>query len=150
MGYEWGKRSKKRAEAVSPLLFDYTATTALSVSQYDMTIARWGGVRPASLQNEIYREGYSHKDGYQKLSYHQASPPLLKNTTDLTGKALDIIPVNGGYANTKAFRHFARCMFWAWQDLIYQGVVPQGVHLEWGGHWTNFVDLPHWQIVMRK
>ena len=125
--YEWGNRSKQRMKGVEPLLRE-CATAALYSSKYDMTIPWMGGLRTAEQQNRIFKTGNSQLDGHNKRSYHQ------------TGKALDIIPVEGGYTNDKAFRHFAACMFTEWQKMN------TGLILEWGGHWENFIDTPHWQI----
>ena len=137
MGYKFGSRSLERLEGVNPLLLK-CAKLALDMSIYDMTIPPDGGYRSAQDQYRIFSTGASQKDGYKKKSYHQ------------TGNALDAIPVEGLYANDKGFRHFARCMFKAWQILIFEGEVPKGTFLEWGGHWQNFIDVPHWQIVERK
>ena len=133
MAFEWGNRSLTRMQGVYPLLV-LCATQALARSRHDMTIPWLGGVRTAEEQNEIYKEGNSQKDGFEKKSYHQ------------TGLALDVIPVQGGYANDKAFRHFAACMFFEWQQLCRDNPEAAGFTLEWGGHWQNFVDSPHWQL----
>lgn len=135
MSYQWGQRSLERMEGVNPILIQ-CATIALSKSQHDMTIPNFGGVRTAEDQNGLFKKGYSKADGYEKKSYHQS-----KN-------ALDVIPVEGGYKNDKAFRHFAGKMFSAWQAMIAAGE-NKGYTLEWGGHWQNFIDVPHWQIVKR-
>jgi peptidoglycan LD-endopeptidase CwlK len=139
--FSWGNKSKERMEGVNPLLIE-CATRALAMSKHDMTIPGMGGVRTAEEQNAIFKEGNSQKDGFKKKSYHQS------------GNAIDIIPVQGGYTNDKAFRHFAACMFHSWQMMIFYGhddpgmkeLVPDGLCLEWGGHWSNFIDTPHWQI----
>ena len=123
-------------QGVDELLIE-CSTKALAISKHDMTIPWMGGLRTAEQQYEIFKEGNSKLDGFDKKSYHQ------------TGKALDVIPVQGGYSNDKAFRHFAACMFHAYQVMIQEGKVPEGLILEWGGHWQNFIDKPHWQIVQR-
>ena len=120
-------------EGVHPALIK-CAERALSISKYDMTIPWMGGVRTAEDQRKIFDQGYSQVDGYKKKSYHQ------------TGKALDVIPVKGGYDNDKAFRHFAKCMFLTWQRMMTRKET-EGYFLEWGGHWMNFIDNPHWQLV---
>jgi peptidoglycan L-alanyl-D-glutamate endopeptidase CwlK len=138
--FNWGNRSKERMEGVNPLLIE-CATEALKISKHDMTIPWMGGVRTAEEQNAIFKEGNTQKDGFEKKSYHQG------------GNALDVIPVSGGYANDKAFRHFAACMFTAWQDILVNRLcedhTDHAYRLEWGGHWQNFIDSPHWQIVKR-
>ena len=135
MSYTWGTRSMERLEGVNPILIN-CITIALRNSQHDMTIPNYGGLRTPEDQNELFKKGYSQKDGYEKLSYHQ------------TGDAVDVIPVQGAYANDKGFRHFAKCMFSAWQGMIAAGE-HGGYTLEWGGHWQSFIDVPHWQIVKR-
>ena len=135
MNFQWGNRSKERMQGVHELPVE-CATRALSISKHDMTIPWMGGLRTAEEQNDIFKEGNSQLDGYEKKSYHQS------------GFALDIIPVQGGYANDKAFRHFAKCMFFTWQLMIREGKAGDFI-LEWGGHWQKFIDVPHWQIVKR-
>jgi len=102
------------------------------MSKHDMTIPGHGGLRTEEEQNQIFKKGHSKCDGYNKKSYHQS------------GNAVDVIPVVGLYSNDKGFRHFAACMFHSWQKLLKAGEV-RGL-LEWGGHWQNFIDVPHWQI----
>jgi len=135
MSYKFGNRSNERMEGVNSVLIQ-CAGIALGKSQHDMTIPKTGGLRTPEDQNKLFKKGYSQKDGFEKKSYHQS------------GNALDVIPVVGGYANDKAFRHFAGKMFSAWQGIIAAGE-HQGYTLEWGGHWQNFLDVPHWQIVKR-
>ena len=129
MGFKWGNRSIQRTIGVNNTLMN-CATLALKKSQHDMTIPWMGGLRTAEQQNRIFKTGASTLDGFTRKSYHQ------------TGNALDVIPVHGGYSNDKAFRHFAQCMFNAWQEMEVKGY-----RLEWGGHWQDFLDQPHWQII---
>ncbi|MDA1120883.1 MAG: M15 family metallopeptidase [Bacteroidetes bacterium] len=135
MSYKYGNTSIVRMIGVNPVLIR-CAEIALSKSQHDMTIPNFGGLRTPEDQNSLFQKGYSKADGYEKKSYHQ------------TGDALDVIPVIGGYKNEKAFRHFAGNMFSAWQMMI-KANENEGYILEWGGHWQNFIDVPHWQIVKR-
>jgi peptidoglycan L-alanyl-D-glutamate endopeptidase CwlK len=131
--YNWGNSSKERMRGVNSLLIE-CATRALRKSSYDMTIPWMGGLRTAEEQNEIFKAGNSKCDGYDKKSYHQ------------TGMALDVIPVGvDPYANTEVLNHFAKKMFEAWQEMIYQGAA-KGL-LYWGGHWgASGWDKPHWEI----
>lgn len=135
MAYSFGNRSTGRMQGVNSVMVQ-CASIALGKSQHDMTIPSTGGIRTADDQKKLYDKGYSQCDGTEKLSYHQS------------GNALDVVAVKGGYANAAAFRHFAKCMFSAWQTMIKAGE-NEGYTLEWGGHWQNFIDVPHWQIVKR-
>ncbi|MDC3237400.1 M15 family metallopeptidase [bacterium] len=131
--YKWGSKSLSRMEGVNPLLIE-CATRALAKSKFDMTIPGMGGLRTTEDQKGIFDRGYSQVDGTKRKSYHQ------------TGNALDVIAVIDGYNNDVAFRDFAKRMFNAWQEMIYQGEA-RG-KLEWGGNWRNFIDKPHWQIIL--
>lgn len=133
--FKFGERSTGRMQGVNPILIQ-CASVALAKSKHDMTIPKSGGLRSPDDQNILFKKGYSQKDGFDKKSYHQS------------GNALDVVPVVGGYANDRAFRHFAGKMFSAWQGIIAAGD-HQGNTLEWGGHWQNFIDVPHFQIVKR-
>ena len=135
MSYRFGDRSIKRLEGVHENLI-VCASKALYASDFDMTIPWMGGLRTAKEQNEIFKKGYSQRDGYTRKSYHQ------------TGMAIDIIPVDGGYTNGAGFRHFAGKMFSQWQSMIKNGQIPENMYLEWGGHWTSFIDKPHWQVII--
>lgn len=128
--FRFGNRSVDRMDNVDNMLVE-CAIKALSKANYDMTIPWMGGVRTKEEQNKLYLKGNSKADGYNKKSYHQS------------GQALDIIPVDG-YGNIKAFRHFAKHMFATWQLMIYSGEA-KGL-LYWGGHWSSFLDLPHYEI----
>ncbi len=129
--YKFGTRSIERLKGVNPDMVK-CLEMALAISKCDMTIPWMGGLRSSEDQKSIFEKGNSKCDGYSKKSYHQS------------GNAADCIPVVGGYSNDKDFRHFAGCMFHVWQKLLKSGEV-NGL-LEWGGHWQNFIDLPHWQI----
>lgn len=136
MNYKFGTRSKERMKGVNDVLIE-CATRALAISKHDMTIPGTGGLRTPEQQNELFQKGYSQMDGYTKRSYHQS------------GFALDVIPVKDGYKNDKAFRHFAKCIYYSWQLMAKNGKIPTNYYLEWGGHWQNFIDVPHWQIILR-
>jgi peptidoglycan L-alanyl-D-glutamate endopeptidase CwlK len=136
MSYKWGTTSKERIEGVHGLLIELI-TRSLSISQHDMFIPGSGGVRTADEQNVLFKKGFSQMDGFEKKSYHQS------------GLAVDVVPVKDAYNNAGGFRHFAKCMFRTWQLMIKEGKVSEKYYLEYGGHWTNFVDVPHWQLKIR-
>jgi len=131
--YNWGKRSLRRIKGVNKDLI-LCATISLEESEHDMTIPWMGGVRKAVEQKAIYLAGNSKLDGYKKKSYHQ------------TGNALDIIPVIGKYKNIEAMDYFSLLMFKNWKILKNKKQVSGS--LQWGGNWKNFVDKPHYQIVI--
>jgi len=126
-------------KGVNPQLIE-CANRSLEESSYDMTIPWMGGVREPEEQHAIFKEGNSKCDGYRLLSYHQ------KEASDNGyGNALDAIPVDGGYNNTRAMNHFARIMLINWQEMIAEGTA-EGVMI-WGGTFgESGWDKPHYEI----
>lgn len=132
MSFNWGSRSLKRMEGVNEDLLK-CATIALSKSRYDMTIPWMGGLRTAEEQNNIFKQGNSKCDGYDVKSYHQS------------GNALDVIPVEKGYKNTRAMNYFANLMLITWQELLSKREV-SGL-MTWGGTFgSQGWDKPHYEI----
>ena len=131
--YKFGTTSIRRMEGVDERLVECVTRALTSSKRYDYSIPWMGGMRTPKEQLALFKNGASQLDGYRKQSYHQ------------TGNAIDVIPynVNPEY-NVKAHMYFAELMFSEWQRGLYTGEY-RGV-LEWGGHWTNFNDMPHWQI----
>jgi len=122
------ENSKKNLYGVDAELFA-VVELALTITKVDFGIPRYGGKRTAGEQNALYKAGKSKLDGYNKLSYHQ------------TGKAFDVFAYVDGKASwsAKHLTHVATAILAAASHL--------GVALEWGGHWSSFVDMPHFQKV---
>lgn len=130
--YKWGASSISRMEGVDLMLVE-CAARALARSKYDMTIPWMGGIRTDREQHDIFKEGNSKCDGYNIKSYHQS------------GNALDVIPVDKGYKNTRAMNHFARLMLEEWQKMLRAGEVDKV--MIWGGTFgSQGWDKPHYEI----
>ncbi len=130
--YKFGQRSLSRLSGVNPQLIE-CAKRALAKSQYDMTVPWMGGLRTEEEQNEIFKEGNSKCDGYKVKSYHQS------------GNAIDLIPVEKGYKNTRGLNHFARVMMSEWQSMLINGEA-EGIMI-WGGTFgSNSWDRPHFEV----
>ncbi len=130
--YTFGTKSIERMDGVDQALID-VAVRALEISSkriggIDFTIPKYGGVRTAQEQRELYDKKRSKADGTKKKSYHQS------------GKALDVIAYVDGSAsyNDEDLYKVAVCML--------QAAIELNVKLEWGGNWRTFKDLPHYQI----
>lgn len=137
--YKFGARSMRRLEGVNPQLVE-CLVRSLAESKYDMTIPWMAGVRTPKEQNDIFKEGNSKCDGYEKLSYHQ-----IEAADNGYGNAVDAIPVNGGYENTRALNYFSRLMMINWQEMIAEGIA-EGVMI-WGGTFgATSWDRPHFEI----
>jgi len=99
------------------------------------------GLRTVEKQQEYYNKGLSQLDGISKTSYHQ----------DIYGdgysRAVDIVPYHSSaqqWEDEKAYKHLAKIIFSVSQKMLYNQQIKH--YIEWGGHWRNFKDLPHWQI----
>lgn len=145
MGYAWGLKSYERMERVNPYLVE-CAEIVISESIYDLTIPWMGGVRTASEQNAIFKEGNSKCDGFDVLSYHQ-----VEAATNGFGNALDIIPsgVDKPYEDTRKLNYVGRAMLTTWQELVFkyaQEGEDIGVMI-WGGTFgASSWDRPHFEI----
>jgi len=126
--FKLGNKSKKNLYGVDADLWQ-VVELALTITKIDFGIPTDGGLRTAERQNELYKLKASKLDGYNKKSYHQ------------TGKAFDVFAYVDGKASwqTKHLYHVATAILAAASQL--------GVALEWGGHWSSFVDMPHFQKV---
>ena len=126
--FELSQTSRKRLEGVNPRLIE-VIELALQLTKVDFGIPKHGGKRIASEQHELYLQKLSQLDGYKRLSKHQS------------GNAFDVF----AYVNGKAswdlddLAHVATAILAAASQL--------GVKLAWGGHWTKFVDAPHFEMV---
>ena len=122
------KRSYERLNGVDAILIAIL-TEAIKESPYDFGIPRYGGLRTAEDQYILYKKGKSKCDGFKKKSYHQS------------GKAFDIFAyVDGGASWDKdILRAIAKHIKEVAKEKF-------DVELTWGGDWTRFVDMPHFQI----
>lgn len=125
--FQFSQTSLNRMMGVDPRLIGI-AKRALEISKIDFGIPAHGGLRTAQEQKELFLQGVSKADGFEKPSYHQ------------TGKALDVYAYVDGKASwhEEHLTHIAAAMLQAASQL--------GYRLEWGGFWKNFVDMPHFQI----
>lgn len=104
-------------------------------SPYDFGIPQHGGFRTESEQNMLFkkRPKVTNIDGIKRKSYHQ------------TGRAFDIFAFVDGVAtwDHKYYEPIARHL----QKIAKE---KYNVNLEWGGDWTRFKDLPHFQVKMSQ
>ena len=101
---------------------------ALEISVIDFGIPKYGGIRTAEEQYELFLDGKSRADGTNDLSYHQS------------GKALDFFAFVDGNASWHP-GHLAMVA-----AAFLQASAELGYRLTWGGLWlpvktTN--GVPH-------
>lgn len=135
MAYQLSAKSKERLAGVNPVLIQIIEA-AIADSPIDFGIPPDGGLRTAARQGELYAQGrtkpgakITQVDGVNRKSVHQS------------GNAFDIYAVVDGKA-TWEHAHYAPIA----RHLQKVAKEQFGVELEWGGDWTKFKDLPHFQI----
>ena len=120
----WDSRSVKNINTTKKIL-QVLSQKILHKLIYSVVVLDNGGLRTAEQQNEIYKQGFSKCDGYNKKSYHQS------------GLAIDYVPkVNGviTWSNGLAFLSNAKVVFECWDEMVEAGQT-EGYYLHWGGFW---------------
>ena len=119
--------SSERLAGVNPELIK-VVNLALTISKIDFGIPADGGIRTTARQHELFLKSLSRCDGYTKLSNHQS------------GNAFDVYAYVDGKASWDKYHltHVATAILSAASQL--------GVPLVWGGHFHNFLDMPHFEI----
>lgn len=96
-----------------------------AIRHYDFSVVC--GHRGMEEQNKAFNEGNSTLRWPK--SRHNAYP----------SRAVDIIPYPTGYDDIEEFFKMATYIFAAANKL--------GISIRWGGHWKNFKDYPHFELV---
>jgi peptidoglycan L-alanyl-D-glutamate endopeptidase CwlK len=126
--FKLGKASKRNLKGVNSMLIA-VIERALQISNVDFGIPSTGGVRTAEQQYKLYCNGKSKRDGNIKKSKHQS------------GNAFDIFAYVDGKASYEV-EHLALCA-----TAILQAANELGISVYWGGHWRNFKDMPHFELI---
>ncbi len=126
--YQLSSKSKQRREGVDPRLVEIS-DLAIQITVVDFGHPADSGKRTAERQNELYLDGKSKADGYNKLSRHQS------------GKALDFYAFVDGKASWDT-EHLAMVA-----AAFLQAASILGYKLKWGGLWKSFKDYPHVELV---
>ena len=125
--FKLSDKSKQRREGIDPRLIEIS-DLAIQISVIDFGIPGDGGLRTAERQNELFEDGKSKADGYDKLSEHQS------------GNALDFYAYVDGAASWEP-EHLAMVA-----AAFLQAAAMLGYKLKWGGLWKSFKDMPHVQL----
>jgi len=122
MNFKLSERSLERAKDVNPKLINLILL-AIRRTPVDFGVAWMGGKRTAEEQNQLFKEGYSQCDGYEKLSKHQS------------GDAIDLNIFVGSklVENKEMLCVVAGIMFSCANEL--------GIKIIWGRDWNNNGDL---------
>ena len=71
MNYKLSDRSLNRLKGVNKKLIDLLLL-AIKRTPIDFGVAWMGGIRTPEEQSQLFKEGYSKCDGYEKISKHQS------------------------------------------------------------------------------
>jgi peptidoglycan L-alanyl-D-glutamate endopeptidase CwlK len=126
--FQLSSKSKQRREGVDPRLIEIS-DLAIQITVVDFGHPADAGKRTVERQNELYLDGKSKADGYNKLSRHQS------------GKALDFYAFVDGKASWDT-EHLAMVA-----AAFLQAASILGYKLKWGGLWKSFKDYPHVELV---
>ena len=126
--FQLSSKSKQRREGVDPRLIEIS-DLAIQITVVDFGLPADAGKRTAERQNELYLDGKSKVDGYNKLSRHQS------------GKALDFYAFVDGKASWDT-EHLAMVA-----AAFLQAASILGYKLKWGCLWKSFKDYPHVELV---
>lgn len=126
MGFYFGKSSKHNLKDVHPDLARL-AEKALALSEVDFGISE--GMRSIQQQQQNVLNGRS----LTMNSYHLPQFDGMAHAIDVYGY------VKGKASYTE--RHMK-----AIAKAFYQAAIATGIQIEWGGHWTDLVDMPHYQL----
>jgi len=126
MNYKLSKTSKKRLATCDKRL-QLVINEAIKTSPIDFGVAC--GTRTLEDQQHAYKEGHSKLDGINKKSLHQQSP----------SPAIDLYAYKHGALWDKKSLSFLAGHILGTANRL-------GIELEWGGDWSSFCDMPHFQL----
>ena len=126
MTYKFGNTSLQRLEGVHPLLRE-CAERALSYGVLDLTVPQLGGLRTIDDQRKLVAKGAS-----------QTLNSLHRKQSSGYGHAVDLVPYPVNWDDLFRFSMMGTLMFRAAGEI--------GIPIQWGGHWKNFKDYPHFQL----
>jgi peptidoglycan L-alanyl-D-glutamate endopeptidase CwlK len=125
--FSFSQKSLNRMSGVNWQIIE-VAKLALSISSIDFGIPRHGGLRTSEEQQQLFNDKASQLDGTIKKSYHQS------------GMALDVFAYVDGKAS------WDECHLTIIAAAMLEAANRLSVNMRWGGHWSNFKDMPHFEV----
>lgn len=122
MTFEFSEKSREKLNTVHPKLAD-VCHLALSYSTVDFGVSE--GIRSIERQRELVSDGKS----------------LTMDSYHLKGHAIDL------YAYVQGRTSYRERDMKAIAKAMYRASAELGVWIEWGGFWTDLVDMPHYQLM---
>ncbi len=141
-GYGWGAASLANLGTCDPLLILlFQRAIKRADLRRDMKVVY--GHRTNAQQAELYAKG---RDTPGPIVTWSKPGTSRHNTTP--SQAIDVVPLFGGKVSYQwpDYHAIAPSIKTEWADMQAEGLIPDGVTLEWGGDWRKFPDGAHWQI----
>lgn len=133
MGFQLSRRSEERLLGVKPQLVQVVKAAALHY-QGPGEFVVVEGLRTLERQRELFNAGKSK----------------TMRSRHLTGHAVDLAPMVDVDKDGDLDLTWLREHFYPICDAMRSSAAAFGVPIEWGGDWTEFVDMPHWQLPWSK
>tara|TARA_R110000772_G_scaffold241859_2_gene354221 strand:+ start:274 stop:705 length:432 start_codon:yes stop_codon:yes gene_type:complete len=136
--YKLSKNSKKNIKDVDSRL-KTLVNRVIKKSPHDFGIPGNGGFRTAQEQNNLFhqRPKVTQLDGFKNKSYHQSGKAFDIFIYDEHGACWDCV---------KKYKEVADIIKSEFDSMKEEGIFNVEETLQWGGDWTRFKDLPHFQI----
>ena len=136
--HKLSKNSKKNIKGINKDL-EKLVVRVLKKSDHDFGIPKYGGLRTPQEQNNLFhqRPKVSWLDGFKKISYHQSGNAVDIFVYDEHGACWDC---------RNKYKEIADLMKAEFIIMKEEGFFEGYDSFEWGGDWTRFKDLPHFQI----
>ena len=136
--YKLSKNSKKNIKDVDSRL-KTLVNRVIKKSPHDFGIPGNGGFRTAQEQNNLFhqRPKVTQLDGFKNKSYHQSGKAFDIFIYDEHGACWDCV---------KKYKEVSDIIKSEFDSMKEEGIFNEEETLQWGGDWTRFKDLPHFQI----
>ena len=138
MNFKLSKTSKQRIKDIRDPLKELIERS-LKKSPHDFGIPANGGKRTAQEQNNLFhqRPKVTHLDGFKKKSYHQSGNAFDIFVYDEHGACWDC---------REKYKEIADIVKQEFELMKQEGLFKKDEQLFWGGDWTRFKDLPHFEV----
>tara|TARA_R110000737_G_scaffold353327_1_gene404199 strand:- start:2086 stop:2532 length:447 start_codon:yes stop_codon:yes gene_type:complete len=136
--FKLSKNSNKNLKNVREELIQLVKRSLVK-SEHDFGIPQHGGKRTPQEQNNLFHliPKVTQLDGFKRISYHQS------------GNAFDIFLYDehgACWACVEKYKEIANIIKAEFQLMKSEGLFKENEVLRWGGDWTRFKDLPHFEL----
>ena len=136
--FKLSRSSKKNIKGVRDEIITLI-NRVIKKSPHDFGIPQYGGKRTPQEQNNLFHliPKVTQIYGFKRLSYHQS------------GNAFDIFVYDEHGACWKCrikYKEIKDAFMTEFSLMKEEGLFKEDEKLYWGGDWTRFVDIPHFEI----